>query len=149
MRNTEQYGNMMCKGFKPGDRVLLKKAFSVLGDDTRDCNNSPHDESVLCEVNRITPRYLELSFFNTVPFFVTEEYNIATKHNDSGEFYITRDFEFALEKMEQLQVKTQNIKSSKIKGRIRLKNYNVGWKTFLLQWGAPYFVVSEPENRTK
>ena len=108
---------MVCKGFKPGDRVILKKAFSVLCGDTRDCTNSFLGEEALCEVNRITPTRLELQFMEEVPFFVTEQYNIATRQTDSGEFYITRDFDYQREDLEYLESKAKNVEKVHSKGK--------------------------------
>ena len=107
VRNVDMYGGMKCKGFKPGERVILKRARKLFlnVEDSRECVNKPDDdEQALAEVVRITPKVLELALLDTLPYFVNEEFT-TKRYTEQKDFYITKetDLEDKLNKLENLK----------------------------------------------
>ena len=89
-RNIEEYGPLLCKGFKPGDRVSLKIARSLFANskDSRECENHEKDPAVTCEILKISPSLIQLEFIDELPFFINQEFS--TVEGCGAEFFICR-----------------------------------------------------------
>ena len=112
LRDTTTYGGMPCKGFKPGERVLLKKTIPIFlsVNDSRDCENNPNDETAaLGEIVRITPKLVEIMFLSSLPYFINEDFTSKARMGHNPDYYLTKNKEISPKNLESLKLRANQI----------------------------------------